>query len=83
MSCAGPGTGTGGKGICEMWGNAFVYTNDAEAYVMNFTGPNPNDAIHSTVAPPDPCPDHEVSEEGRNSACGAEVLLLPDFWICR
>lgn len=65
---------SGGQGICEMWGNAFVYDAEGEGYVMNFTGTNPNDAVHPTVAAADPCPDHDVSEEGRNDACGDEVL---------
>ena len=59
-----------------MWGNAFVYDTEGTGFAMNFTGDNPNDAVHPTVAAADPCPDHNVSEEGRNDACGDEVLAL-------
>lgn len=67
---AGQGGAIGGQGICEMWGEAFVYAEEGAGYVMNFTGENPNDAVNPTVTPPDPCPDHEVSTEDRDAACG-------------
>lgn len=64
--------------MCEkLWGDAFLYAEgDMPAYVMNFTGPNPNDALYPEIAVPEPCPDHAVTEEQLQAACPAEVCPM-------
>ena len=68
----------GGKAMCEeLWGDAFLYAEAGTAgYVMNFTGPNPNDAVHADVALPEPCPDHAVTDAQLQAACPAAVRYI-------
>lgn len=68
----------GGKAMCEeLWGDAFLYAEaGTDGYVMNFTGPNPNDAVHADVALPEPCPDHAVTDAQLQAACPAAVRYI-------
>eukprot|EP00892_Ulva_mutabilis_P010740 jgi/Ulvmu1/8038/UM004_0275.1 len=74
----------GGKAMCEqLWGDAFIYAEgNKSGYVMNFTGPNPNDDLYPEIALPEPCPDHAVTEQQLQAACPAteqfaEVEVTP------
>lgn len=71
-------TTKGGKAMCEeVWGNAFVYAEgNTQGYVMNFTGPNPNDDLYPDVGLPEPCPDHNITTAQLQAACPAEVRSL-------
>lgn len=60
--------------MCEtLWYGAFIYDNTNSGFTMSFDvgQPNPNDAIHTEVVAPDPCPGHNVTEAGQDAACPA------------
>jgi hypothetical protein len=61
------------SGLCDgLFGDAFIYDATNQGLVMNFPEgqPNPNDKVQENVAPPEPCADHQVTEEKRKQACG-------------
>lgn len=62
----------------ELWGDAFTYAEaGTKGYVMNFTGPNPNDDLYPEIAQAEPCPDHNVTEAQLLAACPKEVRPTP------
>lgn len=58
----------------ELWGEAFTYAEaGTKGYVMNFTGPNPNDDLYPEIAQAEPCPDHNFTQAQLQAACPKEV----------
>jgi hypothetical protein len=71
---------SGGVGMCEtLWSGAFVYDVNNTGFEMNFAAgqANPNDAIEAATLPPEPCPDHNVTETALQAACGDVCTSQP------